>query len=68
MQFPLKLLAQHWHLTPDQYWHLRLLCSLLLGPVLAILYLVFFDLRRRSGAASGPKPPMRVSSSGRLLS
>ena len=68
MEHPLKFLAQHWHLTPDQYWQLRLLCSLLLGPLLATLYLVFFDLRRRPGAAPGPKPPMRVSSSGRLLS
>jgi hypothetical protein len=67
MEHPLKILAQHWDLTAAQYLHLRLLCSLLLGPLLGILYLVFFDLRRRSGAAPSPKLPMRISRNGQLL-
>jgi hypothetical protein len=38
----LQALAQHLHLNASQYWQLRLICSIMLGPLLAVLYLVFF--------------------------
>lgn len=70
MEHLLKIVAHHWDLRPDQYWHLRLLCTLLLGPLVGILYFVFFDKRaqRRPRPANGPKPGMWVDSKGRLLS
>jgi hypothetical protein len=70
MEHLLKILAQHWELSSDQYWHLRLLCSLLLGPVLGVLYLLFFDKRERykPRAATGSKPTMWVNSQGQLFS
>ena len=43
-------LAQTWHLSPAHYWHLRMLSSLLLVPLLGVLYVVLFDRPRR------PKP------------
>ncbi len=70
MEHPLKILAQHWDLSSDQYWHLRLLSALLLGPLLGVLFLVFFDKRSRTGprAVAAPKPTMWVNSKGQLLS
>jgi hypothetical protein len=70
MEHLLKILAQHWELSSDQYWHLRLLCSLLLGPVLGVLYLLFFDKRERykPRVATGSKPTMWVNSQGQLFS
>ncbi|QKG51597.1 hypothetical protein [Hymenobacter sp. BRD67] len=67
MEQLLKLLAQHWHLTTDDYWHLRLLCTLLLGPIVGVLYLVFFD-KRTPRTAAGSRPGMWVSREGLLLS
>jgi hypothetical protein len=69
MEHVLKLLAQHWALSPTQYWHFRLLMALSLGPLLAILYLVFFDrrARRKASVATGSQPSMWVGSDGRLL-
>ncbi|WP_151087629.1 hypothetical protein [Hymenobacter baengnokdamensis] len=70
MEQLLKLLAQHWHLTTDDYWHLRLLCTLLLGPIVGVLYLVFFDRRTptKPRLAAGSQPGMWVSKEGLLLS
>jgi hypothetical protein len=38
----LHVLAQHWHLSASQYWQLRLLCAVSLGPLLGVLCLVLF--------------------------
>ena len=69
MEHLLKFLVQHWHLSSTQYWHLRLLSSLLLGPLVGVLYLVFFDKRtwRKPYATPSPKPTMWISSDGRLI-
>jgi hypothetical protein len=45
METILKSLAQHWHFTAAQYWHMRLLVAIMLVPLLAILYVVLFDKR-----------------------
>ena len=50
MEHLLHLLAQRWHLSADDYWHLRLLCALLLGPIAGVLYLLLFEKR-------APYPP-----------
>jgi hypothetical protein len=42
----LQVLAQHWHLSASQYWQLRLLCSISLGPLLGVLCLLLFKKRR----------------------
>jgi hypothetical protein len=44
-------LAHHWHLSISQYWHLRLLCTIALGPLLGVLCLILF--RKRSASESG---------------
>lgn len=36
------LLAEHWHLSQAQYYHLHLLSSVLLGPSLGVLLLILF--------------------------
>ncbi|QKG56213.1 hypothetical protein GKZ68_05885 [Hymenobacter sp. BRD128] len=36
------LLAEHWHLSQAQYYHLHLLSSVLLGPSLGVLLLLLF--------------------------
>lgn len=46
----LQALAQHLHLSASQYWQLRLVCSIILGPLLAVLYLVFFTKREVVGS------------------
>ena len=46
MEHLIKALAQAWHLSPAQYWHLRLLSTLSVGPLLAILGLLVFRRRR----------------------
>jgi hypothetical protein len=67
MEYVLKLLAQHYALSPTHYWHLRLLCAILLGPLLGILYLLFFGRRPRPGFRADLGPTMWVNSEGRLL-
>ncbi|MDJ0364751.1 hypothetical protein QMK33_06275 [Hymenobacter sp. H14-R3] len=69
MEHLLKILAQHWDFGSEHYWHLRLLCSLLVAPMLGVLYVLFFDKRERPKlrAAAGLKPTMRVNSEGQLL-
>jgi hypothetical protein len=64
MEYVLKMLAQHGALSPAHYWHLRLLCAILLGPLLGICYLLFFGKRARPQASTGPT--MWVNSEGRL--
>jgi len=64
----LKLLAYNCGLSQSQYWHLRLLSSVSLVPLLAILYLVFFDKRgRRRPPAARPNVSLWVNSDGRLI-
>ena len=41
------LLAEHWHLSQAQYYHLHLLSSVLLGPSLGVLLLILFRRVRR---------------------
>lgn len=69
MEYLLKMLAQHWHLSSAHYWHLRLLSSILLGPLVGVLYLVFFGglAPRKPRVTTGPRPPMRISSTGKLI-
>lgn len=45
----LQTFAQHYHLSGSQYTQLRLVCSITLGPLLAVLYLVFFTKREPIG-------------------
>ena len=40
-------LVHAWGLSPVHYWHLRILCALLLVPLLGVLYIVLFDRPRR---------------------
>jgi hypothetical protein len=47
----LQVLAQHWHLSASEYWQLRLLCSIIMGPLLGVLCLILFT--RRQAAATG---------------
>jgi hypothetical protein len=69
MEYLLKTLAQHGALSPAHYWHLRLLSSISLGPLLGILYLLFFGKRKRSKLhATGTGPTMWVNSKGQLFS
>lgn len=50
MHHLLQALAQHWHLSASQYWQLRLVCSLTLGPLLGILCLILFTKRPQIAA------------------
>jgi hypothetical protein len=43
MEQLIKILAQHWGLSPANYFHLHILTSLMLVPLLAVLYVVLFD-------------------------
>ncbi|RZK32474.1 MAG: hypothetical protein EOO63_01260 [Hymenobacter sp.] len=64
----LKTLAYDCGLSQSQYWHLRLLGSISLVPLLGVLYLVLFDKRRRSSpAATRPALSLWVSSNGQLI-
>jgi hypothetical protein len=64
MEYLLKMLAQHGALSHAHYWHLRLLCAILLGPLLGIGYLVFFGRRARPQANAGAT--MWINSAGQL--
>lgn len=68
MEHLLPLLAQHGHLSANHYWHLRLLCALLLGPMAGVLYLLLFDQRAPDlpRAAAGRQPGLWVNRDGRL--
>jgi hypothetical protein len=63
----LKILAYDCGLSQVQYWHLRLLSSVSLGPLLGILYLVFFDKQRRRSPPARPDVSLWVNSEGRLI-
>lgn len=69
MEHLLKVLAQHWDLGSDHYWHLRLLSSLLVGPLLGVLYLIFFEKHEhpKPRPAAGLKSGRWVNSKGQLL-
>ncbi|MFD1874236.1 hypothetical protein [Hymenobacter bucti] len=67
MEYLLRMLAHHWGLSQSQYWHLHLLSSVSLGPLLGILYLVVFDRRARRRAHAAAKASMWVGADGRLL-
>ena len=51
MDYVIKTIAHAWELSPAHYWHLRLLTSILLGPLVGVIYLVFF------GGLWRPKTP-----------
>ena len=67
MEYLLKMLVQHWALSPAHYWHLRLLCAIALGPLLGLLYLLIFAKRARPRVRPGAGPTMWITSEGRLL-
>ncbi len=46
MDYLIKTIAHAWDLSPAHYWHLRLLSSLMLVPLLGVLYVVLFDRRK----------------------
>ena len=48
MEHAIKTIAHAWHMSPAQYWHLRVVSALALLPLLAVLYLVVRFLFRRS--------------------
>ncbi len=47
MDYVIKAIVQHWHLSAAHYWHLRLLSATSLMPLLGIMYLVIFTKRKR---------------------
>lgn len=47
MEHVIKAIAEHWHLSAAHYWHLRLLSSISLVPMLGVVYLALFSKRRR---------------------
>ncbi|GAA4507402.1 hypothetical protein GCM10023172_37970 [Hymenobacter ginsengisoli] len=47
MDHLLKTFALHCGLSLSHYWHLRLVLSVSLGPLLGVLYLVLFGRRGR---------------------
>lgn len=68
MEYLLRVLAHHWGLSQSQYWHLHLLSSVLVGPLLGILYLLVSSRRaRRRAQAAAAKATMWVGADGRLL-
>lgn len=58
----LKTFALHCGLSMSHYWHLRLLLSVSLGPLLGVLYLVLFGRRGRRRGYS-----LWISREGRLV-
>lgn len=46
----LQVLAQHWHLSASEYWQLRLLCAIVLGPLFGVLCLLVFTKRQAATA------------------
>jgi len=66
MEYLLKILASHGALSPTNYWHLRLLSSIALGPLIGVLYLVVAGKRKRpTQPATGPT--MWINSDGQLF-
>lgn len=51
MKHLLNTLAEHWHLSNAQYWHLRLLSAVAVVPTIVVLYLAIrFYTKRRTPA------------------
>lgn len=48
MKNAINALAHAWHLSPGQYWLLRVVSALSIVPLLGVIYLVWRFLRRRS--------------------
>jgi hypothetical protein len=47
-----QILAHHWHFSASQYWQLRLLCAIALGPLAGVLYALLFSKNARTGAGT----------------
>jgi len=47
-----QLLAHHWHFSASQYWQLRLLCAIALGPLAGVLYTLLFSKKPSAGAGT----------------
>jgi hypothetical protein len=62
MDHLLKAFALHCGLSMSHYWHLRLLLSVSLGPLLGVFYLVLFGRRGRRRGYS-----LWISPEGRLV-
>ena len=68
MDHLLKTFALYCGLSQSQYWHLRLLSSILFVPSLGVLYLAFFGKRERpSPPVPLPNVSLSVNSEGRLI-
>jgi len=67
MDHLLKEAALHCGLSLSQYWHLRLVLSVALGPLLGILYLVLFDRPKRRWAVRSGHYTLWVNREGRLV-
>lgn len=69
MNHLLKDLALHCGLSLSQYWHLRLLLSVSLVPLLGGLYLAFFEKRerRKPSTVNDSSYSLWVGSDGRLV-
>lgn len=57
-------LAHYWHLSPTQYWQLRVLCTLMIGPLLGVVCLLLF--RRRQEFSTGMKHRLQARPVARL--
>ena len=62
MDHLLKTFALHCGLSMSHYWHLRLLLSVSLGPLVGVLYLLLFGRRERRRSYS-----LWISREGRLI-
>jgi hypothetical protein len=67
MDHLLKEAALRCGLSLSQYWHLRLLLSVSLGPLLAILYLVLVDRPRRRWAVRSAHYTLWINREGQLV-
>lgn len=68
METLLHSLLQHGVLSSTQYWHLRLLSAISLGPLLGVLYLLVAGWRgRRRSRVAPPATSLWVNSQGQLL-
>lgn len=56
MDHLLKTFALHCGLSLSHYWHLRLVLSVSLGPLLGVLYLVLFGRRGRRAYSLWVRP------------
>lgn len=47
-----QILAHHWHFSASQYWQLRLLCAIALGPLAGVLYALLCSKNKRASFES----------------